>query len=567
MKLYKHKKLGKLLVVDESTARRLHAGNILAKPLGEDQEEAEHWVVRHNKATLAALDKLGIERPDLSEGYDWPAKFDLYSHQKTTAEYMASHDRAWCTNGMRSGKTTSAGSGSDLARSCKDLGADARVLILCPVNVMTTAWYREMLAIDRRKTYYVAKSSTAAVRKQLKDKDINTLILNHDKLEWLSREIDEWLGRDGLVIVDEAHAFRNPKTKRFKNLKYLVDPAHEDSKHRKLWLFTGTPVPNAPTDIYHLQKLIDASRVPASEGEWRGMTMKSYQITVPARPGSTHMRPITKWSTLACAEQMIADAMHPCIRFRTQDCVELPEQAYSYYDCELSKDQKRMIKEMVAGYATTHEDKALVAANAGVRVSKILQVCTGAVLDNEGNGIEVGAPSKIKCLLDLMEQNEGKTIVFCTYKASQKYIKKMLNDKKITAEIVNGDTTPTKKVAIADKFQSRRTPEVLILHPQCEGMTLSAALLSVWFGPPDSNLQWSQANERMRAPVKGTDKYDDKHKTLVAMLTGSSLEKQRYVDRIESDEKQTRAIDIYAEALKEFGTAEALKSLFTEEEA
>ena len=567
MKLYKHKKLGKILVVEESVAHQLHSENVLAKPLGDSGQ----WVVRHNARTLAALDRLNIEGPPLSEGYDWPAKFDLYSHQKITAEFMAKHPRAWCTNGMRSGKTTSAGSASDLARSCRDLDADAKILILCPVNVMTTAWLREMMAIDRKKTYYVSKGSTAQVKKQMsgtgKAKGVNTLILNHDKLEWLAEAIDEWLGPDGLIIVDEAHAFRNSKTKRFQNLKFLADPTQKESKDRRLWLFTGTPVPNAPTDIYHLQKLIDATRVPATEGQWRSMTMSSFEMHVPVKPGSSRTRKLVKWQTLQVAEQLIADAMYPCIRFRTQDCVELPEQAYSYYECELSKDQNRMIKEMVAGYATTHEDKALIAANAGVRVSKILQVCTGTVLDNEGDPIVVGAPSKLKCLMDLYEQNEGKLLIFCTYKASQQYIKEELSKKKITAEIINGEVTATKREAIVDKFQSRSKPEVLILHPKCEGMTLTAATVSVWWGPPDSNLQWTQANERMRGPVKESDDPDaPKPKTLVAMLYGASLEKGRYVDRIESDVKQQRAIDIYAEALKEFGTEEALQALFDGDE-
>lgn len=65
-------------------------------------------------------------------------------------------------------------------------------------------------------------------------------------------------------------------------------------------------------------------------------------------------------------------------------------------------------------------------------------------------------------------------------------------------------------------------------------------------------MQWVQANARMQG---GTG-----HKTLVAMLYSISLEKQRYVERMKNEQRQLRTIDLYAQALREFATAEALEA-------
>ena len=512
------------------------------------------YICRHNGPNVKALRGLGHETPGTGNGYHWKSRlFNPYDHQKETAEFLAEHKRAWCTNGMRSGKTTSAAHAKQIIATTNELKGSDRCLVLCPVNVMTTAWHREMSAIKHKDIdYYICRRSTAHAKKALL-KGPDVVIMNHDKLAWLAREVDQWLGKRGLVIVDECHEFRTHTTDRFECLKYLLDLEVEASKYRKLWLMSGTPVPNSPMDMYYLQKLVDPSYVPASATEWFAETMVKWFIDVPVRPGSSRTKSVPKSAPKKGHEELVATAMQPCIRFRTQDCVDMPDQAYSYYECKLSPEQKKAIKTMIEGYASVIENAQVIAANAGARVNKILQMCSGVVLDNKREPIQLKAPEKMKALKQLIEQTDGKVLVFCHYKATQKYIKEALEKEKYTCEIVNGETTPTNRDKISTRFQTRRSPHVLILHPKCEGMTLTKAMTSVWWGPPESNLQWSQANERQRGPSG--------QKTLVAMLYSSSIEKRRYAERIDKDATQTRTLDMYCEAVKELGTPQQLRRL------
>jgi superfamily II DNA or RNA helicase len=56
----------------------------------------------------------------------------------------------------------------------------------------------------------------------------------------------------GLVVVDEAHAFRNPLTRRYAALAGLCEPS-------RVLLLTATPVNNSLLDFHHLVRLFSAS--------------------------------------------------------------------------------------------------------------------------------------------------------------------------------------------------------------------------------------------------------------------------------------------------------------------
>jgi hypothetical protein len=59
-------------------------------------------------------------------------------------------------------------------------------------------------------------------------------------------------GLRGLIVIDEAHALRNPRTRRYRNAARLA-------RHDDLLLLTATPVNNSVHDFYHLVRLFARS--------------------------------------------------------------------------------------------------------------------------------------------------------------------------------------------------------------------------------------------------------------------------------------------------------------------
>src|SRR5207302_1340705 len=73
------------------------------------------------------------------------------------------------------------------------------------------------------------------------------------ELDGLSKELRD-RADIRLVIVDEASAYRDSRTKRHRIGRAVFGPRDY------LWLLTGTPTPNGPTDGFGLAKLVNNAR-------------------------------------------------------------------------------------------------------------------------------------------------------------------------------------------------------------------------------------------------------------------------------------------------------------------
>jgi superfamily II DNA or RNA helicase/HKD family nuclease len=105
-----------------------------------------------------------------------------------------------------------------------------KCLLIAPKSILDTTWKNEMY-----------------------NTDINVEYLNSEKLSADPDVVEGYINRDpkpGLVVVDEAHYFRNRSTNRYDALSKLVE-----STSAKLVLMTATPVNTSLMDLYHLLSL------------------------------------------------------------------------------------------------------------------------------------------------------------------------------------------------------------------------------------------------------------------------------------------------------------------------
>ena len=84
------------------------------------------------------LKQLNINVPSPIEGkYDWPGQYKPYDHQRVTASFLTLNRKAFCFNEQGTGKTASAIWASDFLMK---QGKVNRVLIVCPLSIMDSAW-------------------------------------------------------------------------------------------------------------------------------------------------------------------------------------------------------------------------------------------------------------------------------------------------------------------------------------------------------------------------------------------------------------------------------------------
>ena len=140
--------------------------------------------------------------------YDWPGKFKPFAHQKQTAEFLTLNRRAFCFNEQGTGKTASVIWACDYLMN---LGVVKRVLVICPLSIMKSAWQQDLFKFAIHRTCDVAYGEPKK-RKKIIQQGAEFVIINFDGVEIVKQEIMK--GGFDLIVVDEASAYKNAQTTR-----------------------------------------------------------------------------------------------------------------------------------------------------------------------------------------------------------------------------------------------------------------------------------------------------------------------------------------------------------------
>ena len=178
---------------------------------------------------------------NLSE-YTWPRPpgFTPFDHQKTTSEFLTTNRRAFCFNEQGTGKTASVIWAVDYLIT---LGLIKRVLVICPLSIMKSAWQNDLFKFAIHRTVSIAYGA-ARKRKEIVSLGAEFVIINFDGVGIVKKEIIA--GGFDLIVVDEASAYKNAQTERWKDLRDLTKAI------KGLWMLTGTPAAQSPVDAYGL---------------------------------------------------------------------------------------------------------------------------------------------------------------------------------------------------------------------------------------------------------------------------------------------------------------------------
>lgn len=206
---------------------------------------ADLVVVPHKPDEVRVLRNLGIKAPaPIMHYYDWVGEFTPYEHQKRTSAFLTMNHKALVLNEIGTGKTQSALWAADYLMK---VGAINKVLIISPLSTLERVWGD---AIFKGFTHrrHVTLYGSAKKRKQLLRTEADFYVINHDGFPVIS---DEAHGMFDLIIIDEAAVYRNPSTTRFRLFNKWMD----NNPDARLWLMTGTPTPNAPTDAWTCRRI------------------------------------------------------------------------------------------------------------------------------------------------------------------------------------------------------------------------------------------------------------------------------------------------------------------------
>lgn len=212
----------------------------------------------------------------------------LYPHQKDAVKFLLARKKCILADDMGLGKTTS------VSVAAIEGNFDS-VLIICPASLKSN-WKRELSFYIPEKDISVIDGFNNKTKGELEEflgyapgksgkkkdelleeaktagkwKFNRFVILNYDILDEFykipkGRSIAAWeetfekspmlqyiTNRKTLIIIDEAHKLSNSKSNRYKVIRSLINKGKPDS----LYLMTGTPLTNDPTNIYCVLSLL-----------------------------------------------------------------------------------------------------------------------------------------------------------------------------------------------------------------------------------------------------------------------------------------------------------------------
>ena len=426
--------------------------------------------------------------------------------------------RAFCFNEQGTGKTASAIWAADYLMN---QGRIKRVLVICPLSIMDSAWREDLFTFAMHRSVDVAYGS-ATKRKQIIEGGAEFIIINYDGVEIVSDAIAN--GGFDLIIADEATHYKNVQTRRWKILNRLVTP------NTWLWMMTGTPAAQSPLDAYGLAKLVNVNAVPRFFSAFRDMVM--YKITN------------FKWVPKPNATDIVFNSLQPAIRFTKEECLDLPDMIYTKRTVEMTRQQKKYYNELKQKLVVQAGGERITAVNAAVEMNKLLQIASGAIYTDDGEALEFDIKHRYKVLREVIDESSKKVLVFVPFKHVIDVLTNKLLQDGIPTEIIRGDVSVNKRTDIFKRFQETDLPQVLIIQPQAaaHGITLTAANTVVWWGPTSSLETYAQANARVHRA--GQD-----HKCTVVQLEGSFIEKRVYSLLDNRIDVHTKMIDLYKEIL------------------
>lgn len=373
----------------------------------------------------------------------------LYDHQKEARTRLLEHNAYALFMEQGTGKTLPI---LYHIAHLMSLGDIETCIIIAPLSTMG-AWTRD---IDK-----LPPSKQSLLK--------NIVVINYDKV-WRRKEIYEatW----DCIVLDESHSIKHRTSKRSKCVRKM------SAKAKVRYILTGTPMSNGHLEEYWAQfDFLD----PMIFGSYRKFEDRYCYVNQFFKP--------YKYRHIEELKTIIAEHSY---RITKDECLDLPEKMPDEV-IEVELKEKSKYKQMLDNFIA---ELMLEASNPLVRTAKLRQLCSGFIIDESGQVIELKS-DKLKVVEELLEaRGEKQTVIFAEFKYSIKSIVRLLEKMDIRHVILDGDQ---KDKTIWKRFQSDPTIQVIVCQYQTAnaGIDLYASDTIIYFEPTLSSMINEQSKDRI----------------------------------------------------------------------
>jgi len=300
--------------------------------------------------------------------------------------------------------------------------------------------------------------------------------------EWMGRAF----GRNGLIAIDESTTIKNHKAKRTKALMKIASAF----KYKRL--LTGSPVTKSPMDLYSQCEflrpgLLGYDSYYAFQGRYAVMQRKTM--------GSHAFQQLVGFRNL---DELTFKIDQFSYRVLKQDCLDLPDKIYTVRYVGLTKQQRDMYNSIKQHALVMLDNGDLSTAPAVItQMLRLQQILSGHLKTDDGDTIYFDS-KRMDALKEILEEHDGKAIIWSRFRYDIRQITKMLNDTfgQGCAASYYGDTSDDERQRAVNDFQNSEHLKFFVGNPSTAGygLTLTEADLVIYYAN-DFNLETRAQSE------------------------------------------------------------------------
>ena len=308
--------------------------------------------------------------------------------------------------------------------------------------------------------------------------DLKILIMNVEAfstskgLDFARSFLNIFLGR-ALFGIDESTTIKNPTAKRTKNILSIGNLA----RYRRI--LTGSPVTKSPLDLYSQCEFLD----PYFLGHQSYYSFRArYANMIDRNFGGRRVQIVGSYRRLP---ELTAKLEKFSYRVLKEDCLDLPPKVFTKRIVELTDEQKKIYAQMKRMAIAELDGKVMSTVNVMTQLMRLHQVTCGHFKADDQT-VKPVKNNRITALLELLEETDGKVIIWANYREDIKNIVESLKKaygEASTVEYHGGVDSTLRQDNIA-QFQQKNGPtRYFVGNAQTGGygITLTAANTVVYY--------------------------------------------------------------------------------------
>lgn len=351
--------------------------------------------------------------------------------------------------------------------------------MIAPKKVAESTWAREAEKWDHLQLLRISTVLGSAIKRvRALNTPADLYIINRENIPWLVEYYKNAWPFD-MVIIDEFSSFKNHNSKRFKSLKWVRPHI------KRIVGLTGTPAPNGLLDLWAQVFLLDG-------GYRLGKTISGFRERY-FEPDQRNRDRVFSYAPKNGGEEAIQKLIGDiCVSMKAEDYLELPDLIFNTVPVVIDKKGQQSYEKLEKEMLLEVDESTIDAGSAAVLTNKLLQLCNGAVYDEDRNIINIH-DCKIEAFNELIEGLNGKpALVFYNFQHDKERIKKSLAKTNLRVREL--------KTPQDETDWNNREIDILLAHPASAAYGLNLQRGGnhvIWFGLNWSLELYQQANARL----------------------------------------------------------------------